>query len=166
MKTATFDPALKVNFLFINSSVPNTSPWPWRSYYKRKRKKTIISHQQGSNGTIFKYFRTQRDYILWEGILRLLLEEASGQRNFSIRSSRLTFRSVPWVRGCSSAKPDPKHCSVQKQTFSTGARTARCSRLRRLHTHIYIAIAHRLSGKRETAQSLQRVQGPVSRKSR
>ena len=26
VKTATFDPALKVNFLFINSSVPNTSP--------------------------------------------------------------------------------------------------------------------------------------------
>ena len=26
VKTATFDPELKVNFLFINSSVPNTSP--------------------------------------------------------------------------------------------------------------------------------------------
>lgn len=31
VKMATFDPALKVNFLFLMSSVPNTSPWPWRS---------------------------------------------------------------------------------------------------------------------------------------
>ena len=60
VKTATFDPALKVNFLFINSSVPNTSPWPWRSYYKWKRKK---DYNQWSARLKWHNFQIKYTYI-------------------------------------------------------------------------------------------------------